>query len=64
MSDWREQQRHRDRVRRDQVMSLPALRVRDHVVLGGRDGDILVCASVGPAGEAWRCGRHQKAWGL
>jgi hypothetical protein len=32
-------------------MSLPVLRVRHHGVIGGRDGDVLVCASVGPAGE-------------
>jgi hypothetical protein len=51
MSEGREQQRHRDRVRRDEVVSLPALRVRHHGVIGGRDGDVLVCASVGPAGE-------------
>src|SRR5580704_11808232 len=51
MSERREQQRHRDRVRRAEVISLPVLRVRDHGVIGGLDGDILVCASVGPAGE-------------
>ena len=51
MSDWREQRRHRDRVRRDEVMRLPVLRVCHHGVLGGRDGDVLVCASIGPAGE-------------
>jgi hypothetical protein len=51
MSDWREQQRHRDRVRRDEVMSLPVLRVRHHGVIGSHDGDVRVCASVGPAGE-------------
>src|SRR3984957_16705190 len=51
MSDGREQQRHLDRVRRAEVMSLPVLRVRDHGVIGGRDGDVLVCASAGPAGE-------------
>src|ERR1700730_13122240 len=50
MSEWQEQQ-HRDQVRRDEVMSLPALRVRHHGVIGGRDGDVLVCASIGPAGE-------------
>lgn len=33
-------------------MSLPLLRVRHHGVIGGRDGDVLVCTSVGPAGEA------------
>ena len=33
-------------------MSLPVLRVRHHGVIGGRDGDVLVCTSVGPAGEA------------
>ena len=32
-------------------MSLPVLRVRHHGVIGGHDGDVLVCASVGPAGE-------------
>jgi hypothetical protein len=52
MSDWPEQQRHRDRVRRDEVMSLPVLEARYHGVIGGQDGDVLVCASVGPAGEA------------
>ncbi|MGH3848003.1 MAG: hypothetical protein ACRDS0_42340, partial [Pseudonocardiaceae bacterium] len=51
MSDWREQQRHRDRVRRDEVMSLPVLPVRHHGIIGGHDGDVLVCASVGSAGE-------------
>ena len=51
MSEGREQQRHRDRVRREEVMSLPVLRVRHHGVIGGRDGDVLVCASVGQAGE-------------
>jgi len=52
MTDWREKQRDRDRVRRNEVMSLAILRARHHGVLGGRDGDVLVCASVGPAGEA------------
>jgi hypothetical protein len=52
MNDWREQQRNRDRERREEVMSLPVLRVRRHGVIDGRDGDVLVCASVGPAGEA------------
>ncbi len=33
------------------MMSLPVLRVRHHGVIGGRDGDVLVCTSVGPAGE-------------
>jgi hypothetical protein len=51
MSDWREQRRHRDRDRRDEVMTLPVLRVRHHSVIGGRDGDVPTCASVGPAGE-------------
>ena len=32
-------------------MSLPILRVRHHGVIRGRDGHVLVCASVGPAGE-------------
>ena len=32
-------------------MRLPVLRVCHHGVLGGRDGDVLVCASIGPAGE-------------
>ena len=32
-------------------MSLPVLRVRHHSVIGGRDGDVLACASVGPAGD-------------
>jgi hypothetical protein len=32
-------------------MSLPVLRVRHHGLIGGHDGDVLVCASVGSAGE-------------
>ena len=32
-------------------MTLPVLRVRHHSVIGGRDGDVPACASVGPAGE-------------
>ena len=32
-------------------MSLPVLPVRSHGVINGHDGDVLVCASVGPAGE-------------
>jgi hypothetical protein len=52
MSDWHEERRRRDRARREEVMSLPVLRVRRHGVIDGRDGDVLACASVGPAGEA------------
>ena len=33
-------------------MGLPVLQIRRHGVLDGRDGDVLACASVGPAGEA------------
>jgi hypothetical protein len=51
MSDWQEQRRRRDRARRDEVMRLPVLQVRHHGVIDGRDGDVRVCASVGPAGE-------------
>ena len=51
MSDWQEERRRRDRTRRDEVMSLPVLPVRRHSVIEGQDGDVLVCASVGPAGE-------------
>ncbi len=51
MSDWREQQQRRDRVRRDEVMSLPVVQVRHHGVIDGHDGDVRVCASVGPGGE-------------
>src|ERR1700726_211591 len=51
MSEGREQQRDRDRVRRAEMMSLPVLRVRHHGVIGGRDGGALVCPAVGPAGE-------------
>jgi hypothetical protein len=51
MNDWREQQRRRDRVRRDEVMRLPIVQVRHHGVIDGHDGDVRVCASVGPGGE-------------
>jgi len=51
MSDWQEERRRRDRARRDEVMSLPVLRVRHRGVIDGQDGDVLVCASAGPAGE-------------
>jgi len=51
MSDWQEERRRRDRGRRDEVMRLPVLQVRRRGVIDGPDGDVLVCASVGPAGE-------------
>ena len=51
MSDWQEERRHRDRTRREEVMSLPVVQVRRHGVIDGQDGDVRVCASVGPAGE-------------
>jgi hypothetical protein len=51
MSDWHDERRRRDQARRDEVMSLPVLPVRRHGVLDGPGGDVLVCASVGPAGE-------------
>ena len=51
MSDWQERRRRRDRARRDEVMSLPVLQVRHHGVIDGQDGDVRICASVGPAGE-------------
>ena len=51
MTDSQEERRRWDRVRREEVMSLPALEVRRHGVIDGRDGDVRVCASVGPAGE-------------
>jgi hypothetical protein len=59
MSDWQEQRRRRDQLRRDELMRLPALPVRRHAVITGRDGDVLVCASVGPGGElaaVWAAG--------
>src|SRR6266704_1601210 len=52
MSDWQEERRRRDRARRDEVMRLPVLRPRQHGVIDSQDGDVLVCASVGPGGEA------------
>jgi len=51
MSDWQEERRGQDRVRRDEVMSLPVLQIRRHGVIDGQDGDVRVCASVGAAGE-------------
>jgi hypothetical protein len=50
MSGWQEERRRRDRARRDEVMGLPVLQVRRHGVIDGPAGDVLVCASVGPAG--------------
>jgi hypothetical protein len=64
MSDWQKDRRHRDRMRRDEVMSLPVLPVRRHGVIDGRDGDVLACASVGPAGEAvavWTTAKGREA---
>jgi hypothetical protein len=52
MSDWQQERRRRDRARREEVMRLPVLPVRRHGVIDGPDGDVRVCASVGPAGEA------------
>ena len=51
MSDWQEERRRRDRARRDEVMSLPVLQIRRRGVLDGQDGDVRVCASVGPDGN-------------
>jgi hypothetical protein len=51
VDDWREQQRRQDLARREEVMRLQVLPVREHGVIGGRDGDVRVCKSVGPAGE-------------
>jgi hypothetical protein len=51
MSDWQEERRRRDRARRDEVMRLPVLKVRRHGRIHGVDGDVLVCASAGPAGD-------------
>ena len=51
MSGWHQERRRRDRARRDEVMRLPVLPVRRHGVIDGPDGDVLACASVGPAGE-------------
>jgi hypothetical protein len=51
MSGWEEERRRRDRARRNEVMSLPVLPLRRHGVIDGPDGDVLACASVGPAGE-------------
>jgi hypothetical protein len=51
MSDWQEERRRRGRARRDEVIRLPVLRVRRHGVIDGHDGDVLICASVGPPGE-------------
>jgi len=51
MSDWQEERGRRDRARRDEVMRLPVLQVRRHGVIDGQVGEVLVCASVGPAGE-------------
>jgi len=38
-------------LRRDQVVDLSSLPVRRHAVITGQDGDVQVCASVGPRGE-------------
>jgi hypothetical protein len=51
MSDCQEDRRRRDRVRCDEVMSFPVLQIRRHGVIDGQDGDVRVCASVGPADE-------------
>src|SRR6202034_2474420 len=51
MSDWRDEQRRRDQERREVVMRLPVAQARHHGVIGGPDGDVRVCASVGPSGE-------------
>ena len=50
MNDWQEKRRRRDRARREEVMSLPVLQARRHGAIDGQDGDVLVCASIGPAG--------------
>ncbi len=48
---WQEARRERDRVRREEMMSLPVLPARHHGTLAGHDGDVRICASAGAAGE-------------
>jgi hypothetical protein len=52
VSDWQEQRRRQDTARRAEVMALPALQVCHRAAIAAvHDGDVRVCASVGPAGE-------------
>ena len=62
MSDWRDEHRRRDQVRRAEVMGVPVLPVREHATIAGLDGEVRVCSSVGPAGEViavWTAARDQ-----
>jgi hypothetical protein len=65
VSDWREQQRQRDEVRRAAVMGLPMLKVRHHAAItAARHGDVRVSASVGSDGELialWSTAKDQPA---
>jgi hypothetical protein len=52
VSDWQEQRRRQDEARRAEVRALPALQVRHRAAIAAvHEGDVRVCASVGPAGE-------------
>jgi len=62
MSDWQEERRHRDRVRRDEVMSLPVLQVCRHGVIDGQDGDVRSARRSGLRAKWSQCGRRRKAW--
>jgi hypothetical protein len=64
MGEWQQERQRRNQARRGQVMRLPVLAVRQHGVLAGRDGDVLACASPGPAGEmaaVWTTGQDREA---
>jgi len=52
VADWQEQHRRQQEARRAAVMALPSLQVRHAAAIAAvREGDVPVCASVGPGGE-------------
>ena len=53
MTNGRDERRRRDEQRRAAVLALPVLAVRRHSAIATADvGDVLVCTSIGPDGEA------------
>jgi hypothetical protein len=51
VSDWLERRRRAEVTRRAEVMRLPVLAARFRAALAAGDGEVRVCASVGPHGQ-------------
>jgi hypothetical protein len=64
VSGWLERRRRAEMTRRAEVMRLAPVRVRFRAALAADDGDVRVCASVGPQGQVvalWSAAADQSA---